>query len=57
VVTPLNRGTFAGSDEGRSSVRIRLLVLAASPALAIAGTASTATATKLLGSIGPASRR
>jgi len=38
-------------------VRIRLLVLAAGPALAIAGTASTATATKLLGSIGPASRR
>jgi hypothetical protein len=33
-------------------VRIRLLVLAAGPALAIAGTAST-TATKLLGSIGP----
>jgi hypothetical protein len=34
-------------------VRIRLLVLAAGPALAIAGTAST-TATKVLGSIGPA---
>ena len=34
-------------------MRIRLLVLAASTALPIAGTTSTATPTKLLGGIGP----
>jgi hypothetical protein len=35
-----NRRTFAETDERRSSMRIRLLVLPADPALAIAGTAS-----------------